>query len=139
METRMLRLFPALLLAFATPVAAQHKKAGEFEVEVTKGIAYYDGKDTDEVRHKLDVYVPKGQKKFPVMMFVHGGTWKSGTKELYEPLGKLYARNGVGVVIINYRLSPKVQHPAHIQDVARAFAWMHKNIAKHGGDPDNLF
>jgi acetyl esterase/lipase len=125
----------ALLVA----VAPQHKNAGDFEVEVVKDIAYYDGKDADPIRHKLDVYVPKGQKNFPVMMFVHGGTWKSGNKNLYEPLGKLYAKNGVGVVIINYRLSPKVQHPAHIQDVARAFAWTHKNIAKHGGDPDNFF
>ena len=30
-------------------------------------------------------------------------------------------------------------HPAHIQDVARAFAWTHDNIAKHGGDPKNIF
>jgi acetyl esterase/lipase len=121
----------------ATPKT--HKTAGNFEVEVVKDIAYYEGKDADPVRHKLDLYLPKGQKNFPVMMFVHGGTWKSGNKNLYEPLGKLYAKNGVGVVIINYRLSPKVKHPAHIEDVARAFAWTHKNIAKYGGDPDNLF
>src|SRR5262249_28886666 len=79
------------------------------------------------------------QKSFPVLMFVHGGTWKSGNKNLYAPLGKLYAKNGIGTVIINYRLSPKVQHPAHIEDVARAFAWTHKHIAEHGGDPANFF
>jgi acetyl esterase/lipase len=42
-------------------------------------------------------------------------------------------------VIINYRLSPAVQHPAHIQDVARAFAWTVRNIAKYGGRPDQVF
>jgi acetyl esterase/lipase len=116
-----------------------YKSGGDFEVEIVKDIAYYDGKDADPVRHKLDLYLPKGQKNFPVLIFVHGGTWKSGNKDLYEPLGKLYAKNGIGTVIINYRLSPKVKHPAHIEDVARAFAWVHANIGKRGGDAANLF
>jgi acetyl esterase/lipase len=116
-----------------------YKIAGDYEVDTVQGIAYYDGNDADPVRHKLDLYLPRGQKDFPVLIFVHGGTWKSGNKDLYAPLGKLYAKNGIGTVIINYRLSPKVKHPAHIQDVARAFAWTHKNIAKHGGNPKNIF
>jgi acetyl esterase/lipase len=121
------------------PQAPIHKNAGNFEVETVKDVAYFDGADADAKRHRLDIYLPKGQKNFPILIFVHGGTWKSGSKELYEPLGKLYAKNGIGTVIINYRLSPAVQHPAHIEDVARAFAWVHKNIAKYGGDPNNLF
>jgi acetyl esterase/lipase len=36
-------------------------------------------------------------------------------------------------------LSPKVQHPEHIKDVARAFAWTHKNIGKYGGRNDQIF
>jgi acetyl esterase/lipase len=41
--------------------------------------------------------------------------------------------------VTNYRLTPKVQHPGHIQDVAKAFAWTRKHIAKHGGRPDQIF
>jgi acetyl esterase/lipase len=123
----------------ADDTKAPYKNAGNFEVEVVKNIAYYEGEDADAVRHRLDLYFPKGQKKFPVLMFVHGGAWKMGSKDLYEKLGQLYAKNGIGTVIINYRLSPKVKHPGHIEDVARAFAWINKNIAKHGGDPDNVF
>ncbi len=115
------------------------KTGGSFDVEEVKGIAYHDGADADPVRHKLDLYLPKGHKDFPVLFFVHGGMWRSGNKELYAPLGKLFAKNGVGTVIINYRLSPKVKHPAHVEDVARAFAWAHKNVAKHGGQPDQIF
>ncbi|MCI0703144.1 MAG: alpha/beta hydrolase, partial [Planctomycetia bacterium] len=37
------------------------------------------------------------------------------------------------------RLSPKVQHPAHIEDVAKAFAWTFDNIGKYGGKKDQLF
>src|SRR5438874_1699915 len=115
------------------------KSGGAFAVEKVIGIAYYEGMDADPVRHKLDLYLPKDQKDFPVLFFVHGGAWRSGSKDLYGPLGTVFAKNGIGVVVINYRLSPKVQHPAHIEDVARAFAWTHKNIGKHGGKADQLF
>jgi len=109
------------------------------KVEVVKDVAYYDGKDADPVKHKLDLYLPKGQKDFPVVLFVHGGTWKSGDKKIYGPLGETFARNGVGMVITNYRLSPGVKHPAHVEDVARAFAWTHANVGKYGGRADRLF
>ncbi len=115
------------------------KTGGNYEVEEVRGLAYHDGKDADSVRHKLDLYLPKGQKDFPVLFFVHGGAWRSGNKDLYGPLGKTFAKNGIGTVIINYRLSPKVQHPAHIEDVAKAFAWTHRNIGKHGGRADQIF
>jgi arylformamidase len=59
--------------------------------------------------------------------------------QLYGFLATFYAKQGIGVVVTNYRLSPEVQHPEHIKDVARAFAWTHKNIGKHGGDPGRIF
>jgi acetyl esterase/lipase len=54
-------------------------------------------------------------------------------------MGQMFASQGIGVVVISYRLSPAVTHPAHIEDVARAFAWTHANIAKHGGRADRIF
>src|SRR5207249_1315469 len=74
--------------------------------------------------------------------FVHGGAWQTGDRNylgVYQSLGRFYARHGVGTVVISYRLSPQVKHPAHVQDVARAFAWTHKNIGKYGGRPDQVF
>lgn len=102
-------------------------------------IAYRTDKDADKERHVLDVYVPKGKKAFPTVLFVHGGTWKSGNKNLYAILGQSLASDGIGCVICNYRLSPKVQHPAHVEDVARAFAWTAEHIGKYGGTKDQLF
>jgi acetyl esterase/lipase len=102
-------------------------------------IAYRTDKDADKARHLLDVYVPKGKKDFPTVLFVHGGTWKSGDKNMYASLGKSLAADGIGCVICNYRLSPKVQHPAHVEDVAKAFAWTCENIGKYGGRKDSLF
>ncbi len=140
-------LFGMLLLMPTGGRAADDKKPddkpavkkADAAVETVKDVAYYEGKDADPVRHKLDLYLPKGKKNFPVLLFVHGGTWKSGKKDLYAPLGEVFAKNGVGMVIVNYRLSPAVQHPAHVQDVAKAFAWTVRNIAKYGGRPDEIF
>jgi acetyl esterase/lipase len=58
---------------------------------------------------------------------------------MYGSLGSVFARNGIGAVIISYRLSPGVHHPAHIEDVAAAFAWTKRHIAEHGGRPDRIF
>src|SRR5207253_144196 len=52
---------------------------------------------------------------------------------------KMFARHGVGAAVISYRLSPAVQHPEHVKDVARAFAWTHQHIADYGGRADQLF
>jgi acetyl esterase/lipase len=108
-------------------------------VEVIKDQPYRTGKDADPAKNKLDLYLPRGKKDFPVLFFVHGGAWKAGDKKLYGRLGQMFAGHGIGTVIISYRLSPGVQHPAHIQDVARAFAWTHENIQRYGGRPDQIF
>jgi acetyl esterase/lipase len=137
-----LLLISALILA--GPVLADSPKPTadtekSFAVEVTKDIAYNDAKEADPEKQKLDLYLPKGQKDFPVLFFVHGGTWQSGDRKIYGKLGEGFASQGIGCVIISYRLSPKVQHPAHIEDVAKAFAWTCDNIAKHGGRADQIF
>lgn len=125
--------------ATGSPLAAGSQA---FDVEVIRNLAYHDGPVADSVRHRLDLYLPKGHKDYPVLMFVHGGAWIRGDKNhlgVYNLLGRSLARHGIGMVSPNYRLSPGVQHPEHVRDVARAFAWVHKNIAKHGGSTRELF
>ena len=115
-------LFPITVPAIVAAKPAFHLSA-EQEVVVVNDIAYYEGPDADAKKHKLDVYTPKGLKDFPVVFFIHGGTWSSGDRKMYGNMGQMFARQGIGVVVISYRLSPAVTHPAHIEDVARAFAW----------------
>jgi acetyl esterase/lipase len=122
-----------------TPAASSAQPETQFDVEKTTNLAYRTDPDADPERHRLDVYAPKGRKGFPVLFFVHGGTWKSGNKNVYTALGTSFARIGYGVVVINYRLSPKVTHPAHIEDVARAYAWTIEHIKEYGGDPGRVF
>ncbi|QVL32107.1 alpha/beta hydrolase [Telmatocola sphagniphila] len=115
------------------------KIAGPYEVEVHKDIPYVEGKEGEDNKHKLDLFIPKGQKDFPVLFFIHGGGWTTGDRKMYGPVGHVFAKNGIGTVVLSYRLTPQVQHPGHIEDVAKAFAWTHKNIGKYDGKNDQIF
>jgi acetyl esterase/lipase len=117
-------------------------KEKPFEVKTVRDISYYDGPDAHKTKHKLDLFLPKDKKPFPVLFFIHGGGWRHGDKDflgIYSAIGNMFAEHGIGAVVINYRLSPEVMHPEHIKDVARAFAWTYKNIAGYGGLKDNIF
>jgi acetyl esterase/lipase len=132
-----------LVLSIVPTVRAEGiRPTRTFEVETVQDVSYYEGPGADKVKHRLDLYLPKGNKNFPVLFFVHGGAWRHGDKNylgIYSGLGNLFARQGIGVVVINYRLSPAVKHPEHVKDVARAFAWTCKNVEKYGGRKDEIF
>ena len=117
-------------------------QTGNFAMESIRNLSYYDGDEADAVRHKLDIHRPKDCQDYPVLFFVHGGGWVEGNKDhfgIYSVIARTLARQGVGMVCPNYRLSPQVKHPEHIRDVAKAFAWTSRNIGKYGGNPRALF
>ncbi|HEV2970595.1 MAG TPA: alpha/beta hydrolase [Pirellulales bacterium] len=138
-------LIAALLTAPALVASAADdpkKDAPLPDVRAERDISYYTGPGADKVKHKLDLYLPKGKSDFPIVMFVHGGAWVFGDKDfwgVHEAIGRMFARHGIGAAVISYRLSPAVQHPEHVKDVARAFAWLHENVKNYGGRPDELF
>jgi acetyl esterase/lipase len=91
--------------------------------------------------HFLDIYLPVNKKNAPVLMFVHGGGWRSGSKDkkVYKNFANIFAQHGYVTVVLNYRLSGQAKHPVQIEDVASAFAWTYRNIDKYGGDPQKIF
>jgi acetyl esterase/lipase len=136
--------FGVLIAAAPLAVGADSVKTDppKFEVRAERNLAYYTGEGADKVKHKLDLFLPKGKTDFPVVMFVHGGAWTFGDKDFFgvhEAVGRMFARHGIGAAVISYRLTPTVQHPEHIKDVARAFAWLHEHIKEYGGRPDEIF
>ena len=133
-----LRLFVVLGLMLGTLHLGSAHEEKTYEVDIQRDIPYYTGADADPVRHLLDLYRPLGRENYPVLMFIHGGAWVSGSKEDVANFGPAFASRGIGVVTVNYRLSPTVTHPAHIEDIARAFAWVAENIADYGGDPSRI-
>ena len=109
------------------------------DVKTAKDITYRKGLEEEVAKHKLDIYLPKGNSNAPVLFFIHGGAWKTGDRSQYPPLGNRYAREGFVTVVPSYRLAPKYPHPAQIEDVAAAFAWTVQHIAEHGGDTNRIY
>lgn len=89
---------------------------------------------------KLDIYMPeKSEKKFPVLIHFHGGGWRTGDKKMNRKHGEFYAANGILFITVNYRLSPAVRHPAHIEDCVEAVNWVFKHLDELNGDPGRVF
>jgi acetyl esterase/lipase len=131
-----------LLLPILAPVVPDPKLLRQERtdsVREVRDVAYYPGPDADPIKHKLDLYLPANAKDVPMLMWIHGGGWCLGDRSWFGDLGRRFAEAGIGVAIISYRLSPAVQHPAHVQDCARAFAWLREHAAEYGGNPDRLF
>lgn len=83
----------------------------------------------------LDLYYPEESPGFATVVWFHGGGLTGGQKHIPQEL----MEEGVAVVAVNYRLAPKVQNPAYIEDAAAAVAWVFENIADYGGDPNKIF
>lgn len=75
-------------------------------------------------RQKLDIYRAEDPRlNAPVLVFVHGGSWDSGSKDIYKFLGQGFTSEGFDVVIPNYRLYPDAVFPVMIEDTAKAIAF----------------
>ncbi|MDA2934427.1 alpha/beta hydrolase, partial [Acidobacteria bacterium AH-259-D05] len=125
----------ALLGVFVRAASAQSA------TRVLRDIQYFTGPGAHPRFHTLDLYLPEGQSKFPLVFYIHGGAWRGGDKSQRGRVNffNLFTSRGIGVASVNYRLSPTVQHPAHIEDVARAFAWVYQNAGDYGVDPNEIF
>ena len=115
------------VLAFGgTPVAGEStatisrpaRPLGE-EIVEHRDIDYLPDTDYPNDWDKLDILLPKGVDGVPIVFFVHGGSLMQDDKTDGEYLAPLL-RQGIGVVTTNYRLSPAVMHPAHVEDIAAA-------------------
>lgn len=112
-------------------------------------IAYKTGAgltEYEQSRCKLDIYLPTDRKGFATLVWFHGGGLKqgdkAGTKEdsvLTPDIARSLTKAGIAFVAPNYRLSPKVNFPAYLQDAAAAVAWTQKHITEHGGDLRRIF
>jgi acetyl esterase/lipase len=84
----------------------------------------------------LDIWTPEqsGAGR-PVLVFIYGGGWRSGSPGEYRFIGRHYARKGYVVAVLGYRLTPGGEFPAMLEDSAKGIAWVRDHIAEHGGDP----
>ncbi|MGW5512641.1 carboxylesterase/lipase family protein [Streptomyces albogriseolus] len=118
------------------------RKLGSVDMSPYFGAGWSRGEDYLTV----NVFQPAaGAGELPVMVFVHGGGFVAGSTRsaLYD--GSAFARDGVVLVTLNYRLGiagfldiPGAPANRGLLDVVAALRWVRENIAAFGGDPDNV-
>ena len=86
----------------------------------------------------LDIFLPEGRGPWPVHVFVHGGYWRSLDKEHFSFVARGLQPAGVLVAVVNYALIPTVDMDELVRQVRASVAWLHRNAAALGGDPDHI-
>lgn len=126
MKTYIIALFGLLLLA----------NCGS-----TKNIDIAYTKSASNEDKKLDIYVPNNSegKKLPVLIYVYGGNWNSGSKKSYRFFGRNFANKDVVTVIPDYTVSPKANVDQMTVEIAAAIKWVQKNIGNYNGDASKIF
>jgi acetyl esterase/lipase len=105
-------------------------------VSVEKGIEYGKGGD---VALKLDLYSPKQRAgEVPAVIFIHGGAWRGGSREMYHYYCTKFAEQGYVAATISYRLSGVAPFPAAVEDAKCAVRWLRANADKYGVDPNRI-
>ncbi|NBR85543.1 MAG: hypothetical protein EBT61_08555 [Verrucomicrobia bacterium] len=94
--------------------------------------------DPANPRQKVDIYSPAGAKGLPVIFWIHGGGWQGGDRTLIQLKPQAFVEKGFVFVSTGYRLLPEVDMVTIFRDIAKSLGWVHKNIAKHGGDPTRI-
>jgi acetyl esterase/lipase len=106
-------------LAACAPVSILNGITPSSTFDRTKNIAF-----GEEARETLDVYrAEKPKEGAPVLIFVHGGSWDSGSKDIYKFLAEGFTKSGYDVVVPNYRLYPEAKFPNFLEDNAKAVAF----------------
>ncbi len=92
---------------------------------------------------KLDVFLPAsnalaGKHGAPVLVFIHGGYWRSLDKADHSFVAPALAAAGACVVVPNYDLCPAVTIPDIALQMVKALAWTYREVAAYGGDPARI-
>lgn len=124
-----------VVLRIYTPRAA---KAPKDSVDVRRDQPY-----GEHPRQVLDLFVPSGAQGCDVVVFVHGGAFVRGDKrindEVYDNLCYWFARQGVMVANLEYRLAGEAPYPGGAEDVGRGVDWCFGHVGRYGGNPARIF
>ena len=131
-----------LLASWDTLLKAQPPKQGKsasVKVQQSNPVDVKIIRDIEYAQHqgislKLDLYLPEQTKgRVPVIVFIHGGGWKNGSKESGKR-GAWMVPHGFAIASISYRLTDVGQWPDQINDCYAAVRWVRKNAKQYGLD-----
>src|SRR5262245_9459115 len=98
-----------------------------------RNVAFGGGQAMDIMRPREAVATPR-----PAVLLIHGGGFRAGNKESYLPLAIKLAERGYVAATTNYRLSPRNQFPAAVEDVKAAVRFLRANAAKYNLDASHI-
>lgn len=102
------------------------------DFEVQRGVRYGEG-----LAEKLNIF-PAGPMA-PVIIFIHGGFWKSLDADLFSFLAPGFVPFGGALVVIDYPLMPSSRMADIVVSCQRAVEWVHNNADRFGGDANRIF
>lgn len=130
-------LLLAVIVVWSPAVIAQSSPAS---YKVENNIPYYEGEaarkadDYQKSQCQLDLYYPENHPGYATVIWLHGGGLTGGKRGFAN-----LKNRELGLVSVSYRLSPKAESPAFLEDAAAATAWVFRHIAERGGDPKKIF
>jgi len=91
--------------------------------------------------HRLQAldYFPAAQADAPLLVFIHGGYWRSLDKDDFSHVAGPYHAAGIAVAMINYRLAPEVDMPEIVGDVRLALSWLYRQAEQLGFNADGIY
>ena len=128
-STRSLASVLALLLASSIGLLGTFANVSAEEAASVRRLVDIQYAQAGDHRLLLDLYLPS-QARAPLVIWVHGGAWRSGSKKAM-PLKNLVDR-GFAVASVDYRLSPVAKFPAQIHDCKAAIRFLRANANKYG-------
>ncbi len=102
-------------------------------VKALRDLSYANSENQSQ---KLDLYLPESKHPLALVIWIHGGGWRSGDKKA-GPIRPLLEA-GYAVASVNYRLSQEAKWPAQIEDCIEASNWLVSNHEKYGLDPERI-
>ncbi len=134
-------LMGATALCPAVSTREQQRSGPSRDIRFLQDVSYNPAPDADPKYQVSDLYLPASKKNFPMLFFIHGGGWRAGDK-VYDGLDHIVNicyDLGMGVMSINYRMGKNIDYKTEMRDTAMAFAWLYKNAAQYGADPNTIF
>ena len=130
------KLFAAVLCSTITQLARAADLNVPEDIRFESGIEYAN---PDNQHLQLNIARPKNSDHLlPCVLCIHGGGFRAGNRDSYNPLLIKLAARGYVAVATSYRLAPKYQFPAAIFDVKAAVRWLKSNAGTYQIDPDRL-
>jgi acetyl esterase/lipase len=124
-------IFTAILFILGCSTLAFNKSA---DVQKIENVVY---KKIDGQSLSGDMYIPNIAGNKPAVVVVHGGGWTNRSGKM-EGISTKLARAGFVVYNITYRLAPESRHPAQMNDVSDALAWLYQHADKYEIDSTNI-